>query len=53
MSTSTKDSKPDTNIPHSTPTKLVTRSGKADFDLRHILTTIGLNNSEIENVIFT
>ena len=50
MSTPTKYAKTDTKIP---PTPTVTRSGKADFGLRHILTKIGPDTSDIENVIFT
>ena len=50
MSTPTKYAKIDTNIP---PTPPVTHSGKADFGLRHILTRIGPDNSNIENIIFT
>ena len=53
MPTLTKDSKIYTNIPPPPPTPPVMRSGKAKFDLRHILTTIELDTSNIENVIFT
>ena len=52
MSTLTKDSKIYTNIPPP-PTPPVMHSGKAKFDLRHIPTTIELDTSNIENVIFT
>ena len=50
MSIQTKDTKTDTKIPTTPPG---TRSGKVEFDLRHILTTIVLDTSEIENVIVT
>ena len=53
MSTPTKYSKTNTNTPPPPPKPPVTHSGKAEFDLRHILTTIELNTSEIENVIVT
>ena len=53
MPTPTKDSKNYTNIPPPPPKPPVTRSEKADFDLRHIPTKIGLDTSEIENVIVT
>ena len=53
MSTPTKDNKTDTRPPPPPPTPPVTYSGKEDFDLRHILTKIGLDNTDIENVIVT
>ena len=53
MYTPNKYSKTDTNTPLPPPTPPVTGSGKAEFYLRHILTTIGLDTSKIDNVIFT
>ena len=53
MPTPTKDYKTDINIPPPPTKPLVKRSGKADFNLRHILTTIGLDTSNIKNVIVT
>ena len=53
MSTSTKYSKTDTNNPPPPLTPPVTCSGEAKIDLLHILTKIGLDTSDIENVLVT